>query len=219
MAAINPDSQDDGSTIMPCQYKGPQDSEMRAQWYAKMERTATEGLKALLYFIGEDPDREGLEETPARVLRALKEMTQGSWEDPKEILSKQFDSEHDELVILRAIPFTSLCEHHVLPFTGTASVAYIPKPGKVVGLSKLGRLVQCFTKRLQIQERMTNQIADALVENLQPLGAACIIRAAHSCMSCRGAKLTGTEFITSAIRGVFRDDPSARAELMALIRE
>lgn len=181
------------------------------------ELIARKAVRTLLQYIGEDPSREGLLDTPKRVLKALKEMTDGLDEDPKSILSTRFELQHDELILLKGIPFTSICEHHLLVFTGTASVAYVPAMGKVVGLSKLARLVQCFAKRPQIQERLTGQIVDTLMEHLVPKGAACIIEAEHSCVSCRGVKLSGTRFITSALRGVLKEDPRARAEVMSLI--
>lgn len=170
----------------------------------------------LLEFIGENPKREGLVETPGRVTRAYKEMTSGYQEDPKQILSKVFDEQYDEVVILKGCPFTSLCEHHLLSFTGTVDVGYLP--GKVVGLSKLARLVECFSKRLQVQERMTKQIADALSEHLQARGVAVVVKANHSCMACRGVKKPGTLMITSSMLGAFRDKPEARAEFLNLCR-
>ena len=179
---------------------------------------AEDAVRTLLRYIGEDPTRDGLVDTPKRVLKALSEMTQGLREDPTKILERQFDLPHDELVLVKGVSFTSICEHHLLPFSGTAAVAYIPgNNNKVVGLSKLGRLVLCFARRPQIQERMTAQIADAIMEHLQPLGAACVVSAEHSCMSCRGVKLPGAAFVTSALRGVLRTDTAARAELMSLI--
>ncbi len=199
------------------------------------EYTAHKAVQVLLQYIGEDPARDGLKDTPARVCKALREMTKGYNESPEKILSKTFSVDHDELVVLRDISFTSLCEHHMLPFTGVAHVAYVPHPGfdqgtftkevthppgqpqrQVVGLSKMARLVHCYARRLQVQERLTGQIADAMVKFLKPLGAACIIKAEHSCMSCRGVNLSNTNFITSALRGVLKDDPRARSELMSL---
>src|SRR6202044_3160860 len=171
----------------------------------------------LLQYIGEDPRRDGLKDTPARVLKALREMTEGLREDPATILERRFKLEHDEMVILRDIPFNSICEHHLLNFTGTAAVAYVPNGGEVVGLSKLARLVLCYAKRPQVQERLAGQVVDGVMVHLKPLGAACIIKAEHSCLACRGAKLPGAQFVTSALRGVLKTDVSARAELMALI--
>ncbi len=178
---------------------------------------AEDAVRTLLAHVGEDIGRDGLKDTPLRVIKALLEMTGGLRENPAEILERRFDLAHDELVILRDIPFTSLCEHHLLVFSGIAHVAYIPAGGKVVGLSKLARLVLCFARRPQIQERIASQVADALMEHLQPLGAACIVSAEHSCLSCRGAKLPGVKFVTSALRGALKDDKAARAELMSLV--
>lgn len=180
------------------------------------EARPEDAVVRLLQFIGEDVGRDGLKETPARVCKALNEMTQGYFQDPGEILSKTFDESYDEVVVLKGIPFTSLCEHHLLPFIGTADVGYIP--GKVVGLSKLARLVDCFAMRLQLQERMTRQIADSLMTHLNAKGAAVIVRAVHSCMACRGIKKAGAEMVTSAMLGLFRDDPKARGEFLELCR-
>lgn len=179
---------------------------------------AEQAVRTLIMWIGENPDRDGLRGTPARVLKALREMTAGLKEDPAEILKTQFDLQHDEMVILRAVPFTSLCEHHLLPFIGAASIAYVPGAGKVVGLSKLARLVQAVARRPQIQERMTGEIADAICTHLAPVGAGCVVEAEHSCLACRGARLPGARFITSALRGALKDDPRARAEFMSLIK-
>lgn len=171
----------------------------------------------LIEAVGEDPTREGLRETPKRVVKALREMTIGYAQDPKEILSKNFAEGCDELVVSRRIPFVSLCEHHLLVFSGTADVGYIPSSeGKVVGLSKLARLVDCYARRLQIQERLTKQIATAMWENLTPQGVGVIIRAAHSCMECRGVQKSGSEMITSSMLGLMREDPKARAEFVSL---
>lgn len=169
-------------------------------------------------WMGCDPNDAGLKDTPNRVVRALREMTEGYREDPAQILSKSFgdEKEYDEIVILQGIPFHSMCEHHLLPFTGHADVGYLP--GKVCGLSKLARLVDCFARRLQMQERMTSQIADALMLHLQARGAAVVLRASHSCMVCRGARKSGATMITSVTRGAFRDDPKARQEFLDLCK-
>jgi GTP cyclohydrolase I len=176
--------------------------------------TTHEAVRILLRHMGVDPTTAALAETPQRVARALIEMTAGYRDDPQLILSKTFEDDCDEVIILRNIPFTSMCEHHLLPFSGSADVGYLP--GKVVGLSKLARLVDCFARRLQMQERMTRQIADALVEHLQARGAGCIVRANHSCMACRGVKKAGAEMVTSRMLGVFRDKAEARAEFLML---
>lgn len=181
-----------------------------------LENKARTGIEELLSYLGEDPEREGLRDTPKRVLKAFKEMTVGYRQEPKEILSTVFDEYHDEIVLLKGIRFVSLCEHHLLSFAGTASVAYIPRKG-VVGLSKLARLVECFAKRLQVQERMTNQIAAAVQEHLDPVGVGVVISAHHSCMGCRGVRQPDATMVTSAMRGAFREDVSARQELLSLI--
>ena len=173
-------------------------------------------VREILLAIGENPDREGLIKTPNRVARAYAELIAGLQDDPKRHLKTVFSEEYDEIVLLRDIEFNSICEHHLLPFTGVAHVAYLPK-GKVVGLSKLARLVEGFARRPQVQERLTVQIADALMEELSPVGAACVIEATHTCMTIRGAKKHGSTMVTSALRGIFKDNASSRAEMLALI--
>lgn len=168
----------------------------------------------LLDFLGDDPMREGLKDTPRRVCESLKEMTGGHQLEPKQVLGTTFKQDCDEMVVLRGIEFHSLCEHHLLPFSGEAIVGYIPDD-RVVGISKLARLVDCFARRLQIQERMTIQIVDAIMENLMPKGAACIIAAHHQCMGCRGVCKPNTEMITSCLRGAIKEDPRARAEFLS----
>lgn len=176
-----------------------------------------EAVRALLSSVGEDPAREGLVETPKRVAKAWREMTGGYAQDPAEILSKVFPSESsNSMVLVRGVPFVSMCEHHCLPFTGVAHVAYLPSPGGVVGLSKLARLVHCYAKRLQVQERLTKQIVDALTLHLKPLGAACVVEASHSCMAMRGVRAAAT-MVTSELQGVFMDS-AVRAEFMSLIK-
>ncbi|HEY0008034.1 MAG TPA: GTP cyclohydrolase I FolE [Tepidisphaeraceae bacterium] len=173
-------------------------------------------IRELLFAVGENPDREGLLKTPNRVARAYGELMAGLQEDPKRHLKTVFTEVYDEVVLLRNIEFHSLCEHHLLPFTGRAHVAYLPK-GKVVGLSKLARLVEGYARRPQVQERLTTQIADALVDELSPLGAACVIEATHSCMSIRGAKKHGAVMVTSALRGTFKSDARSRSEILTLM--
>lgn len=176
-------------------------------------------VATLLGYIGEDPQRPGLADTPARVVRALAELTAGYCDDPAELLARVFPDDHDEMVVVTGIDFTSLCEHHLLTFTGTAVVGYLPAPGAgVVGLSKLARLVDCYARRLQVQERMTSQVADAMVEHLAPLGVGVVVRARHSCMGCRGVRKPGAEMVTSALRGAMRDQADTRAEFLALAR-
>lgn len=175
---------------------------------------AEDAVRALLLLIGEDPDRQGLTKTPERFIKALLEVTSGYQADPGKILETTFDISYDEVVILRDIPFSSTCEHHIQPFVGTVDVGYIP--GKVVGLSKLARLVDCYSQRLQVQERMTKQIADAIETYLHATGTAVVVKASHSCMSCRGVKKPGATMVTSCCLGAFRTEPSARAEFLAL---
>jgi GTP cyclohydrolase I len=172
------------------------------------------GIESLLRYLGQDPTEEGLAKTPMRVVKAMSEMCAGYDEDPKEILETAFKADYDQMVILKGIAFTSLCEHHLLPFIGTATVAYIPK-GRVVGLSKLARLTMCFARRLQLQERMTTQIADALQEHVDPVGVGVIVRASHQCMACRGIRVSGATMVTSALRGEFVQ-PEVRAEFLRL---
>lgn len=180
------------------------------------EKAALHGLAELVRLLDPDPGREGLAETPGRVMKALREMTRGHRDDPAEILSRTFESDgYDEMVVKRGIPFHSLCEHHMLPVAGVAHVGYIPGE-RVVGLSKLSRLVDCYARRLQIQERLTVQIADAIVEHLSPVGAGVVVIAQHSCVSCRGVGKDGADMVTSALRGALREDASARAEFLRL---
>lgn len=173
-------------------------------------------VREILLAIGEDPDREGLLRTPNRVARAYGELMAGLREDPRAHLRTVFNERYDEVVLLRDITFHSLCEHHLLPFVGKAHVAYLPD-GKVVGLSKLARLVEGYARRPQVQERLTTQIADALMEELNPIGAACVIEATHTCMTIRGAKKPGSIMVTSALRGIFKDNPPSRHEVLSLI--
>jgi GTP cyclohydrolase I len=176
---------------------------------------AKAAVEILLEFIGEDTDRPDLADTPTRVAKAWMEMTAGYEMNPKEILSTCFEDNTDELIVVRGIEFTSLCEHHVLPFVGTATVGYIPT-GRIVGLSKIPRLVECFAKRLQVQERMTRQIAEAMVDNLAPLGVGVVVQASHSCMGCRGVRQPSAQMVTSSVLGALRDVPQARAEFLSL---
>jgi GTP cyclohydrolase I len=178
----------------------------------RIERAVREILLAL----GEDADREGLLKTPNRVARAYVEFFAGLREDPRTHLKTVFHERYDEVVLLKDIEFHSLCEHHLLPFVGRAHVAYLPD-GKVVGLSKLARLVDGFARRPQVQERLTTQIADALMEELNPQGVACVIEATHTCMTVRGAKKPGSVMVTSALRGTFKDCPMSRAEILSLM--
>jgi GTP cyclohydrolase IA len=179
---------------------------------------AEAAIRELLIAIGEDPDREGLVNTPARVARAYRESFEGLQQDPTEVLTTIFDEGHDEMVLVRDISFASFCEHHLLPFMGTASVGYIPNDsGEITGLSKLGRLVEVFARRPQVQERLTTQIADALEKNLNPRGVIVVVQAEHLCMSIRGVRKPGALTVTSAVRGQFRTSVATRSEAMSLI--
>lgn len=174
-------------------------------------------VRQLLLHVGENPDREGLRETPARVVRAFKEMFAGYAQDPSVVLKVFEDGACDEMVLVKNITLWSQCEHHILPFHGVAHVGYLPA-GKVVGLSKLARLVDVYAKRLQIQERLTQQITGALMEHLKPKGAACVIEATHLCMCARGVKQPGSVMVTSSLKGEFLTNPEVRAEFLTLIK-
>jgi GTP cyclohydrolase I len=176
-------------------------------------------VSELLVAIGEDPERDGLVETPRRVASMYEELFSGLHDDPARHLEVTFAADHDEMVMVRDIPFASLCEHHLVPFLGKAHVAYIPaEDGRITGLSKLARLVDGYARRLQVQERMTTQIADAIAEVLRPRGVLVVIEAEHLCMSMRGVKKPGTVTVTSSVRGLFRSDVATRAEAMQFIR-
>lgn len=177
-----------------------------------------EGVRLILEGIGEDPEREGLLETPARVARMYEEVFAGLTADPARHFETTFDEHHEEMVLVRDIPFYSMCEHHLVPFFGKAHVAYIPAAdGRVCGLSKLARLVEAFARRPQVQERLTTQIADTLIEQLDPQGVIVVIEAEHMCMSMRGVKKPGSKTITSAVRGAFEKSQATRAEALSLI--
>ena len=179
---------------------------------------AVAAVRELLIAIGEDPEREGLRDTPERVARAYAALTLGLHQTPEEVLTTTFDIGHDEMVLVRDIELWSMCEHHLVPFTGVAHVGYIPnESGKITGLSKLARLVDVFAKRPQVQERLTTQVADALVKILEPRGVIVVIEAEHLCMTMRGVRKAGARTITSAVRGIMLSSPSTRAEAMALI--
>ncbi|MCV2489722.1 GTP cyclohydrolase I FolE [Geodermatophilus sp. YIM 151500] len=179
---------------------------------------AAAAVRELLIAVGEDPDRPGLQETPARVARAYAETFAGLWQDPYDILATTFDEDHDELVLVKDIPMYSTCEHHLVPFHGVAHIGYIPgDDGRVTGLSKLARLVEVFARRPQVQERMTSQIADALADVLKPRGVLVVIEAEHLCMAMRGIRKPGATTVTSAVRGIFRDSVATRNEAMSLV--
>ncbi len=175
-------------------------------------------VREILLAVGEDPDRDGLRDTPARVARSYAESFAGLGADPSEVLTTVFDAGHDEMVLVKDIEVSSTCEHHLAPFTGVAHVGYIPNAsGEITGLSKLARLVDLYARRPQVQERLTSQIADALVEGLKPRGVIVVISAVHMCMTMRGVRKPGSSTVTSAVRGAFRDSASTRAEAMSLI--
>ncbi|MEV7386954.1 MULTISPECIES: GTP cyclohydrolase I FolE [Streptomyces] len=181
------------------------------------EKRAENAVRELLIAVGEDPDREGLRETPARVARAYRELLAGNYQEPEEVLTTTFDLGHDEMVLVKDIEIVSLCEHHMLPFHGVAHVGYIPaETGKITGLSKLARLVEVFARRLQVQERLTTQVADSLMRILEARGVIVVIEAEHMCMSVRGIRKPGAKTTTSAVRGQLRD-ATTRAEAMSLI--
>ncbi|MDD4169766.1 MAG: GTP cyclohydrolase I FolE [Desulfotomaculaceae bacterium] len=176
-------------------------------------------VRMILEAIGEDPDREGLLETPARVARMYEEIFSGLWEDPAVHLEKKFSGEHDEMVIVKDIPLYSMCEHHLLPFYGKAHVAYIPRKGSVTGLSKIARLVEGFAKRPQLQERLTSQIADSIMARLNAQGALVVLEAEHMCMTFRGVRKPGSKTVTSAVRGIFQKSEATRAEAFSLVKD
>ena len=176
------------------------------------------GIRLVLEGIGEDPEREGLKKTPERVADFYAELTEGMWIDPTEQLVPLPGDTHDEMVLVKDISIASVCEHHLAPFVGKCHIAYIPKAGRIVGLSKLARIAEVFSRRLQVQERLTQQIAQTLFDALQPIGVMVVIEAEHTCMTLRGVKKPGAMTITSAVLGGFRSDPRTRAEAMALIK-
>jgi GTP cyclohydrolase I len=182
---------------------------------ARIEKAVREILEA----IGEDPDRDGLADTPSRVAKMYREIFSGLGEDPGSHLNVTFDANHDEMVMIRGIPLYSVCEHHLMPWYGHSHVAYIPnEDGRITGLSKLARLVEGYSRRPQVQERFTTQIADSIESVLQPRGVLVVVEAEHLCMSMRGVRKPGTTTVTSAVRGVFRDSVASRAEAMSFIR-
>ncbi|HEX3032315.1 MAG TPA: GTP cyclohydrolase I FolE [Bacillota bacterium] len=174
-------------------------------------------VRMILEAIGEDPDREGLQDTPARVARMYQEIFHGLEEDPRQYLKTLFTEEHDEMVLVKDIPFYSMCEHHLLPFFGKAHVAYIPAKGKITGLSKLARVVESVAKRPQLQERLTSSVADMIMEALEAQGVMVVVEAEHMCMTMRGVKKPGSLTTTSAVRGIFKRSTATRAEAFSLI--
>ncbi|WP_298800011.1 GTP cyclohydrolase I FolE [Pseudonocardia sp. 73-21] len=180
---------------------------------------AQAAVRELLIAVGEDPDREGLRDTPARVARAYEEIFAGLYTEPDSVLEKTFNEHHNELVLVKDIPIFSTCEHHLVPFHGMAHVGYIPgTSGRVTGLSKIARVVDLYARRPQVQERLTAQVADAIVRKLEPRGVIVVIEAEHLCMGMRGVRKPGSRTFTSAVRGLFQSSPSSRAEALSLIR-
>lgn len=187
-------------------------------WEGTEEASIEDNVRRLIQYVGEDPEREGLRETPQRVARAWRDWTCGYSQNPKEVLKTfETDGKYDEMVVVRGLWFYSMCEHHMAPFFGTADIAYVPN-GKIVGLSKLSRVLEVFARRLQVQERMTVEIAEALMENLHPKGAAVRVTAQHLCMESRGINKPGSKTVTQALRGVFYDDARTRAEFMQQVK-
>jgi GTP cyclohydrolase I len=179
---------------------------------------AAAAVRELLLAVGEDPDREGLQATPDRVARAYAEVFAGLFVDPDEVLQTTFDEHHDELVLVKDIPLYSTCEHHLVPWHGRAAVGYIPgDDGRITGLSKLARVVDLYARRPQVQERLTSQVADAVMRRLQPYGVIVVVEAEHLCMAMRGIRKPGALTMTSAVRGIFKEDPRTRAEALSLI--
>jgi GTP cyclohydrolase I len=181
------------------------------------QRKIEEAVRMILEAVGEDPNREGLLDTPARVARMYKEIFSGLNQDPRDQFSVVFGEDHEELVLVKDIPFFSTCEHHLVPFFGKAHVGYIPRGGRVTGLSKLARAVEAVARRPQLQERITSTVADAIMEKLDPHGVIVVVEAEHMCMTMRGVKKPGSKTITSAVRGVFAENPASRAEVLSLI--
>jgi GTP cyclohydrolase I len=181
------------------------------------EKRAEAAIRELLYAVGEDPDREGLRETPSRVARAYREIFAGLWQRPEDVLTTTFDLGHDEMVLVKDIEVMSSCEHHLVPFVGVAHIGYIPASnGKITGLSKLARLVDVYARRPQVQERLTTQVADAMMRILEPRGVIVVVECEHMCMTMRGVRKPGAKTLTSAVRGQLRD-PATRSEAMSLI--
>ena len=196
---------------------------MNGQWVSfpwermGQEDSPTQNIVRLLQYIGEDPKREGLRETPKRVIRSYETLLGGYRQDPKDVMKVFEDGACDEMVLLKNCEFSSTCEHHMLPFVGKAHIAYIPN-GKVIGVSKLARILEIYARRLQIQERIGQQVTQCLMDHLQPKGAACILEAKHLCMTCRGVQKQDSIMVTSSLRGVFLDDARTRAEFLAMVK-
>jgi GTP cyclohydrolase I len=198
-------------------FSGATSNNSDAQPASRVDRARIRAaVREILFAIGEDPDREGIRETPDRVARMYEELFSGLHQDPCDILQKKFTQKYDEIVLEKDIAFESMCEHHLLPFLGRAHVAYLPN-GRIVGLSKLARVVEVFSRRPQVQERMTEELADLLMRELAPRGVAVILEASHTCMTIRGIRKAASVCVTSAMRGAFKEKQTTRAELMSLI--
>lgn len=195
--------------------------ELKEKYQERLDKQTVieNAVKNILIAIGENPNREGLIRTPNRIYRMYQELFSGINKEPKDEITITYAEDHDEIVLVRDISFYSVCEHHLIPFFGVAHVAYLPKDGIITGLSKLARVVETAAKRPQLQERMTTQIADALVEKLNPVGVAVVIEAEHLCMSMRGIKKPGSKTVTSVLRGIFKTNQASRGEVLSLIRE
>ncbi|MFZ5985575.1 MAG: GTP cyclohydrolase I FolE [Bacillota bacterium] len=174
-------------------------------------------VREILFAIGDDPDREGLKETPDRVARMYEEIFAGLHKDPRELVKVFQEENHEEMVLVKDIPLYSVCEHHLLPFVGVAHVVYIPKKGKIMGLSKLARIVDLIAKKPQLQERLSSEVADVIMDAISPLGVAVVVEAEHLCMTMRGIKKPGSKTVTSALRGIIKTDAKTRSEVMSLI--
>ena len=191
----------------------------KAEAESRKSEVIEDAIRKILFEIGENPQREGLLQTPGRVSRMYKEIFSGIDKDPKDEITLTYREDHDEIILVRDIAFYSICEHHLIPFFGVAHVAYLPKNGLITGLSKLARVVEIASKRPQLQERMTMQIAKAIEEKLNPNGVAVLLEAEHLCMSMRGIKKAGSKTVASVLRGVFRTNQASRAEVLSLIRD
>jgi len=215
-AALHPSRPGNGKTGLTVDSPAVTTSSASPSAAVDLEKIA-QGVRLILAGVGEDPAREGLLETPARVARMYQELLCGHGKDPADEMDVMFFEDTNELILVRDIEFSSMCEHHMVPFIGVAHIGYIPKNGRITGLSKLARVVELTARRLQVQERMTTQIANALMSQLDPHGAVVVIEAEHLCMSIRGVKKPGSKTVTSAVRGNFLSDRAARSEVMALI--
>ncbi len=213
MSRLSPPHVEEDDELM-----NPDDGAMQGAGELDLEKIAR-GIRLVLEGIGEDTERAGLQRTPERVAEMYAELTAGMREDPREHVQPLPGDTHDEMVLVRDIQLASICEHHLAPFVGRCHIAYIPKDGRIVGLSKLARLAETFARRLQVQERLTSQIADTLWEGLKPLGVMVVIEAEHTCMTLRGVKKPGAMTITSAVRGAFLKNAETRAEAMSLLRD